>query len=441
MQVSIETLSPVEKKLAVEIPWLTVRDKLDAAYKELSRGVKVKGFRPGKVPRPVLERIYGRQVAADVARSLVQESFVSAAREHKLEPVAEPVVEDAAIKPNEPFRYSARVEIRGDVKVGTLDGLAGTRRKVSVEDAEVDSSLEHLRREHTDYLPIEGRTNATDTDVVIISLKGTIGDRKIDKSDMPVDLSDPAHDPLPGLIEALKGIPFDAKDAPLKLSFAEDHEIKEIAGKTAELTVTVKDARQKQVPALDDEFAKDTGEAETLAALKDKLKDKLLERKKAEAERETRAGLLKAFVAANQIPVAPALVERGIDAQLERARMSFAMQGLDMDKTGVDVRSLREKLREQALEEVRGQLLLDALADDQKLEISDAEIDAKVLELAEQRKKRPGQLKAEMNRDGSLDSLRWRLRQEKALDQVVARATITETDAPAAPGEDESQTK
>jgi trigger factor len=438
MQVQVESLSPVEKKVAVEIPWERVREKLDAAYKELGKGVKLKGFRPGKVPRPVLERMFARQVQTEVARELVNESFVFAAREHKLEPVAEPVVEDAIIKNGEAFRYSARVEIRGDVELKTVEGLAGSRKKVKVEDKEVDAALEHQRRQHTDFKPITGRTEAANTDVLVIALKGTLGDQKLDRPELLVDLTDHSQEPLPGIAEALLGIPFDAKDKPLKLTFAEDHAIKEIAGKTADLLITVKDAREKAVPALDDEFAKDTGLAETLDGLKTKLREEITKEKTASAEREMRAGVLKAFVAANEIPVAPALVERGVDAQIERASMSLRMQGIDIAKSGIDLNGLREKMREPAIEEVRGQLLLEALAEREKIEITDADVDAKVVELSEQRGKPPGKLKAEMNRDGSLDSLRWRLRQEKALDHVVARATITETE-PVEPSEAPAQ--
>lgn len=438
MQVQVESLSPVEKKVAVEIPWERVREKLDAAYKELGKGVKLKGFRPGKVPRPVLEKMFARQVHNEVARDLVNESFVFAAREHKLEPVAEPVVEDAVIKNGEAFRYSARVEIRGDVELKTVDGLTGSRKKVKVEDKEVDAALEHQRRQHTDFKPITGRTEAAATDVLVIALKGTLGEQKLDRPELLVDLTDHSQEPLPGIATALLGIPFDAKDKPLKLTFAEDHAIKEIAGKTAELTITVKDAREKAVPALDDEFAKDTGLAETLDGLKAKLREEITKEKTASAEREMRAGVLKAFVAANEIPVAPALVERGVDAQIERASMSLRMQGIDIAKSGIDLNGLREKMREPAIEEVRGQLLLEALAEREKIEITDADVDAKVVELSEQRGKPPGKLKAEMNRDGSLDSLRWRLRQEKALDHVVARATITETE-PVEPSEAPAQ--
>jgi trigger factor len=428
MQVHIEDLSPVEKKLAVEVPWPVVAERLEAAYRELGRDVKLKGFRPGKVPRDVLVRMFGKQVQMDVAKSLVQETFLTAARQHKLEVVAEPVVEDAVIKRGENFKYSARVEVRGEVKIDKVDGLQGTRKKVVVEDSEVEHALEHERQRHTELKPIEGRTTAAATDIIVVAVKGAVGEFKVDRPELLVDLSDANHDPLPGLTKALLGIPLDAKDHEVTLEMPADHAQKELAGKTAQLKVTVKDAREKLVPALDDEFAKDTGEAQTLAELRELLKKRLLEGKQKDAERDMRQSVLKAFVAANPVPVAPALVERAVDAQLERARYQFAVQGIDLDRSGVDVRGLREKLREPGLEEVRGQLLLEALAEREKLVVADAEVDAKVAELAERRGKAPGKLKAEMDRDGSLESLRWQLRQDKALDHVVSRATIVEAE-------------
>jgi trigger factor len=443
MQVQIESLSPVEKKLAVTMPWAYVQTKLEAAIREAGKTARVKGYRPGKVPRSLIERMYGRQIQAEVTRDLVQEGFVTAARENKLAVVAEPVVEDVKFKTGEPFTFSMRIEVRADFTIDNVDGMTATKPKVSIAETDVDGALERLRRQHTDFLPISERTEAAATDVVVIHLKGKIGDRAIDRPEVLVDLTDHSQEPLPGLAEALLGIPFDAKDKPLKLTFAADHKIKELAGQTAELTITVRDARQKQVPALDDEFAKDVGvgEATTLDGLKDALRKDLLAGKQAQADREGRGNVLKAFIAANPIPVAPALVERGIDLQLDRTRYQLAMQGIDMDKAGVDLSGMRGGLRDSALEEVRGQLLLDALADREQLTVSDPELDIKIAALAEEQNKPPGKLKAEMTKDGRLDNLRWQLRQEKALDHVVSRATITEREPEPAASTDAPESK
>jgi trigger factor len=426
MEFRIEELSPVEKRLAVEIPWERVREKLDIAYRELGKGAQIRGFRKGKVPRSVLERMYGKAVQQEVAKELVQESFLKAAGEHKLEPVAEPTIEEATLKTGESFKYSAKVEVRAAVELKEIDGLPGTRRKVVVPDAEVDKALDHKRTMHTEFKPIEGRTTTATTDVLIITCKGTIGEHKVDRPEVSVDLSEPKHEPLPGLAAALTGVPIDAKDLEINLDMPADSNVKEIAGQKAALVISIKDAREKVIPALDDEFAKDTGEADTLDELRGKLREGLEKAARDRADRDAREVILKELIKRNPVPVANALVERGIDNQIKRARISLAMQGLDMDQAGVDMDGMRERLRDGAADEIRGQLLLEEIADKEKIEISDGELDAKIAELAASQQKRPQKVRADMEREGTLDTLRWRLRQDKALDLVLSRATITE---------------
>lgn len=425
MQVNVEELSPVEKKLAVEIPWVEVAAKLDVAYRELGRSAALKGFRKGKVPRQILEQVYGRQVQAEVAKELVQETFMAVAREHKLEPVAEPVVEDATIRRGEVFKYSARVEVRGTVELKEWKAIPATRKPVVVLDAEIDATLEQRRQEQTEYKPVEGRTQTATTDVVVVHLTGAVGEHQLDRS-VTVDLTRLDLDPLPGLAQRLTGIAVDAKGLELEWTIAEDEPQKELAGKLAKFTINVLDVREKLVPALDDDFAKDTGEADTLAELKAKVREKLEAQARTRVEREGRENVLKELIKRNPIPVAPALVERGVDVQLQRTKMSFAMQGMDLEKSGIDLGIMREKMREPALEEVRGQLLLEALADANELQVSDADLTTRLTELAAQREKPVHKLRAEMDKDGSLDSLRWRLRQEKALDLLASEAKITE---------------
>jgi trigger factor len=428
MQFHIEDVSPVEKKVAVEIPWDRVREKLDAAFKELGKSVQLRGFRKGKVPRSVLERMFRRQVEEEVAKELVQESFIQVASEQKLDAVAAPTIEEATLKNNEPFKYTAKLEVRAPVELKEWSGLPGERVKAVVTDDEVARNLEHKRVMHTEFRAIEGRETLADTDVAILEMKGKIGEHKVDRPEVSVDLSTPEHEPLPGLAKALLGVSTSAKDHPIELEIPADATPAEIAGTKAHLKVTVKDARQKHVPALDDDLAKDTGEADTLDELRTKIRAGLEKAAKDRAEKDMREKLVKELVKRNPIPVAGALVERGIDTQLQRARLSLAMQGLDLDQAGVDLGAMREKLRDSATEEIRGQLLLEAIADGEKLEVTEADVDAKIAELATAQRKPAHKVKAEMDREGTLDTLRWRLRQDKALDLVVARATITDTE-------------
>jgi trigger factor len=427
MNVRIEDVSPVEKKLIVEIPWTTVADRLGAAYRELGKGVALKGFRKGKAPRSVLEQIYAPRVHAEVAYQLVRESFFTANAQHKLGAVAEPRVEQGGqIKKGEPFAFAAIVEIKGDVVVDGWQGLAIERRRMNVEEAEVDKALEALRKEHTELVPIEDRTVTQAGDVVILHVKGTIGEHPIDQPRFGVDLDDPEREPVPGLREALTGIPLDTKDKVIEVDIPADHADENLKGRHAHLTVSVVEARAKVVPNLDDDFAKDTGKGDTLDALKAALRADLEAREQSIIKSEARQNALRALVKKFQIPVASSLVDRAVEMQYNRLR---AMIGMPPDREGAGLTNdLREKMKPAGTDEVRGQLLLEAIADAEKLAVTDDELMTHVANAAKARNVPPARLKAEWERDGRLDSARWSMRQDKVLDLLVDKAAVTEVD-------------
>jgi trigger factor len=300
-----------------------------------------------------------------------------------------------------------------------------------VADKALDHAILHLQREHTELLPIEGRDTLAETDVVAFSLKGTLGEHPIDRQ-LTLDLGDHEHEPLPGLTAALVGVPLKAEDHPLELTIPADHAEEAIAGKTAQLRITVIDARKADVPPLDDEFAKDTGKADSLAALRDVVRGELATRVVAEIENEVREAALRELVKRNQIPIASSLVDRALELKLRRLQSMFGVRANVGDLIDDD---LRRRLREDAENDVRGQLLVDAIADVEKIEVTDGDIDARVASIAETRNQQPARLRAEMDRDGRLDNLRFQLRQEKTLDFLVGRATVTEREPE--PGSDE----
>ena len=435
MQVKIEDVSPVEKKLIVSVPWNAVDTRMGEAFRELTKSVTLKGFRKGKVPRSVLERMFGKRVRAEVAGQLVRESFVAAVTEHKLEAVSEPRVEEAPeIHAGQPFSFTAIVEVRGDIQIGEWKGMKLGRRPVTVGDDAIDMALEQLRREQTELRPIEGREVLADTDIAAISLKGKIGEHDVDKPQMPVDLGDAVHEPLPGLRAALIGLPVAAVDQAIEIAIPADHPDHELAGRTASLTVSVLDARQKDVPELDDELAKDTGKADSLAELREVIRKDLAERIGHDIDEEVRKEALAELVKRNPIPVAGSLIERSIESKYQRLRALFGMTG--DDDSGLDS-ELRDKLRASATDDVRGQLLLDAVANQEGIEVADEDLDDRVARLARSQNQAPGRLRGEMDRDGRLDSLRFQIRQEKTLDLLIQHAEVTEREPepPAAEGE------
>jgi len=411
----------------VEVPWETVSQKLGDAYKELGKGVALKGFRKGKVPRPVLEQVYGHRINAEVAYQLVRESFVRASEEHNLAAVAEPRVEEAApIKKGQPFTFAAIIEIRGDVVPQDYVGLAIERRRLDVAESAVDEALAQLRREHTELRPIEGRDLTAPGDIVGLSVTGTIGEHQINQPQFAVDLDDAEREPLPGMREALTGVPLDTKDKKIEMIVPDDYKDESIRGRKAELTVTILEVRAKEVPALDDEFAKDTGKAETLDGLRGALRKELEDREREVIDREARENVLRELIKKNQIPVAASLVERAVELQYARLRQMLGMKP-ERGNPGLND-ELRDKLRPAGADEVRGQLVLEAIADKEGLSITDDELARHIEVTARQRNVAPAKLRAEWQRDNRIDNVVYSLRQDKVLRFLVDKAQVTEVE-------------
>ena len=435
MQVRIEDVSPVEKKMFVEVPWETVSEKLGNAYRELGKGVALKGFRKGKVPRNVLEQVYGPRVNAEVAGELVRESFLRANQEHSLAAVAEPRIEEwSPLKKGQPFTFRAIIEVRGEVVPHDYTGLPIEKRRLAIEESAVDESLAQLRREHTELRPIEGRDVTAPGDILGLSVTGTIGEHQINQPQFAVDLDDEEREPLPGMRQALVGLPIDTKDKQLELQIPEDHKDESVRGRTATLTVTFLEARVKEVPALDDEFAKDTGKADTLDGLRTALRKELEDRESETIEREAREGVLRELIKKNQIPVASTLVERAVEMQYQRLRQMLGMKPDRNDPTAGLTDELREKMRPTGADEVRGQLLLEAIADKENIAVTDAELGKHIEETAKSRSVPAAKLRAEWQRDGRIDNVTYALRRDKVLEFLVAKAVVTEVDKLSQPG-------
>ncbi len=426
MQVQIEEVSAVEKKLIVEVPWASIDGKLGKSYRDLAKQVNLKGFRKGKVPRSVLERMFSERVHAEVAGELVRESFITAVTEHKLDAVAEPRVDSKIeITKGKPLNFEAIIEVKGEVKVENFKGMELNKRPLKIDQDDLDHTLMHLRMNHMDLLPIEGRNVLSNEDMVTISLKGTIGDDEVERPELNLDLGDDHHEPLPGMHAALIGLALDAKDVDIEIQIPEDHKEEQIAGKLAKFTISVIDAKLKDLPELTDDFAKDTGKAETMDELLAEIRKEAEERQIQQITQELNQAAIDELVKRNPIAVAGALTERVIQNRFQRLQQMMGMPPGQNGGPPLD-EDTRQHLAKGAEDEVRGQLLLDALADSEKLEASDEDVDARVADIAKRSGKTAGRLKAEMARDGRLDNIRFQLRQDKAVALLIENATVTE---------------
>jgi trigger factor len=303
---------------------------------------------------------------------------------------------------------------------------------VRVEEEQVTAALDAYRKRLTEYRPIEGRTVAEPTDMLMIEVHGRVGDNKVKRNQVGVDLEDKTGGPLPGLAERLHGIALNASELEIKYTLPSDMPQKELAGREVSLKVTVKDAREKKQRALDDEFAKDTGEAETLEGLKDKLRQRLLDSDRQRVDSELRGQLVKEIVGRNAFPIAPALIDRHAGAIVNRALQQLMMAGIDvqagLEAGAIDVAKMKQEFRTEAEAEARGTILIQSIAEREGITVSDADVQKRIAEIAAGRQENAKKLRAEMDSQGQLPALRLQLVEQKTLDMLISQAKISDED-------------
>lgn len=381
MKVQVEDVSSIEKRLSIEVEATLVERELTNAYSSLAREVKVPGFRPGKVPRRILEQRFKSEVEADVVKRVQLLGFIDALKETNVAAVGDPSFSGGKIEAQKPFAYSARIEVKPVVVAKDYKGLELPKFELGVNEERVTEQLERMRTQRTEVQKVEGRDVVQKGDLVVIDFDATKGGQPFPGNtgrDVTVEVADGEliEGNLPGLEGAKLG---EKKD--VDYTFPADYRVEEVKGQAARFTCTVKEIKEKKTPALDDAFAKTMGE-ESLEALKTRIRADLERAAKNRVEVDERDALFKALAEKNAIEVPQAMVNRGIDFMLENALGGLMRSGMDPSMLQLDWGKLREELRPKATLEVRGQLLLEAVATAEKLEVTDAEVDARIEKLS-----------------------------------------------------------
>jgi trigger factor len=429
MQITIEDISPVEKRVDFEVPWADVAPRLQTAYEKLRRESHLRGFRPGKATRQVIERLYRSQVEEEVARELVELSVRQAIEENQIQPVVPPTIDKLELKEGQPLHFSMRLEVRSQVTPKDYAGLRLSRRPPKATDEQVVQALDGYQRQFTKLLPVEGRETTSDTDLLVVEVHGKVGDHKVKTKTITVDLTDENAGGLPGLAPRLRGIPINAQGLELRYKLDENVPIKSLVGQDVSLRVTVKEALQRKVPTLDDDLAKDTGEASTLEELKTKVRDKLIEADKQRIRREMASAAVKEVIKLNDFPIAPSLIDRHAENIVMRVKAQLMMAGIDPEAGGgYDHSAMKKEVQAEAEESARATVLLRAIADREGLQVDAGDLQKRVVELAQARNESVNKLKTELEQSGRIEALRAQLLEEKALDLLLAQAKIVDED-------------
>jgi trigger factor len=421
MKTEFADVNATRKTVRVEIPTDVVTTEIDRVARDYSRKARVPGFRPGKTPPRVIKQRFKDQILQDVAHDLIPRAVDDALREQGLEAVDTPDVRDVTLQEGQPLTFTASFDTVPPFDPGDLSTIAFTRASRAISDEAVQLALQRLRDRAARFEPVEGR-GVDHGDTVVLDLERRDANGAPDKhSDVSVELGAKANPP--GFDEQLLGLEVDATKE-FTIHYPADYPIGELANTDVSYTVTVKGLKRRVLPELDDEFAKDLGEFDTLAALTTRVREDLEHEAKHAAEREDRSELMKQLAARLPFDVPASMVDREVDRRIEEFARRLIDQNVDPRTAGIDWNAFRESQREVSREAVAAALVLDEVTRREKLEVSDEEVEREVERYAERSGRTPAAVRAALEKEGGLSRVYAGLRREKSIDFVMTRATI-----------------
>ncbi len=428
IRVDANEISPVIRELSIEIE----AESVDAAYvdviKQIRKTARVKGFRPGKVPLNVIKQMYGGSLGEEIERSLVQSSLAKAVKMANLEPVVEPQIEAEPPVEGKPFRYKARIEVKPEIELPDLGALSGTRPSIEVAEEAILTELESLRQRQVQWVEEEEEVLAEDGHQITIDFVGTIDGVAFEGGSAEgVDLELGSGRMIPGFEEQLVGAK-SGEERDLDVSFPADYGNDDLAGKSAVFAARVTAIKRRELPELDDDFAKDIGEFETLDEVRDKIRENLQARLQHSSDEVLHRSLLDDLVTRTSFDVPPTMVERQLESQLQR--FEEQLQGRISES---DLRARLSQMREEGWDEarrrVREALLLETVAKQAELEASEQEIDARLGDMAADQGLDQKRMRDMADAQGWRSAIGTELVDRKALAHLVEHAAITDIEA------------
>lgn len=429
MQITVESLSTVKKKLNFEIPTDRVASEYDKVFDELRKKASIKGFRKGKVPRSLIEKHYREVMEQDVVKNIVNDTYFKALLDEKIFPVSYPVIENEELKRGEPFRYSAVVEVFPDIQVKDYVGLALRKGKYLFDEEVIASRLREMQESLAQLKPVEEAHHAATGDFVTFDFEGSIDEVPFEGgkgSDFQLELGSGKF--IPGFEEQLAGMS-SSDEGEITVTFPGDYGKAELAGKDAIFKIRIKDIKVKELPALDDDFAKEFGEFETFELLKAHLRDMHEKQESERIDSELREAAVTALIEKNAIEVPESLIDQQVVQMIESAKKRLAYQRLTLEMMGLDEERYKIQFRPVAESQVKGSLLLDALAKQENIQAGDDDLEDKFRQMSgDNDQSLETMRKHYLQNQKAKENLLIQIKEDKAIDFLISRAKVS--DAP-----------
>jgi trigger factor len=416
-----EATASCRREIELEIPADEVTKSMEKIARDIARVARVPGFRPGKAPVTLIRRRFAEDIKSEVLQSLIPERIEKALEEQKLVPVTRPQVDHVDFPETGPVKFRAVFEVFPEFELGDYKNLEIELDAVEIADDDINKTLEELRSRAATYVPVEGRALA-DGDFAVLKIVGVPagGGEPIQAEDVLCHIG--AEETMEAFNTNLRGAqPGDKKH--FEATYPQDYPDPKLAGKTFQYTVDVMGIKEKKLPELNDEFAKDV-DATSLDELRTRIRQNLEAARDQRQREQAEQKLIEALIARHDFPVPEALVEHQMDARLERVVRSLAGQGVDPRAVNVDWVSLRQRQRERAVSDVKAEILLDRVATAEHIEVAEEELEKEIAHLAEHSGESAQALRARLTKQESLDRMKSKLRSDKTLEWLYRNARI-----------------
>jgi trigger factor len=417
----------VEMEIEVEEP--VVAQALDRAYKKVVKNVSLPGFRKGKVPRSILERKFGAGILyEDALEELVQEAYKGAVEETGIEPIEQPQIDLVQMETGKPFIFKAVVEVKPEVILGAYRGVEVEQQTVEITDKQVEERLSQLQMQHVKLHVVDNGV-LEQGDMAVIDFTGFMdGEPFAGGSAENHSLEIGSGSFIPGFEEQLTGLrPGEEKE--IEVAFPGDYHARELAGKPAVFKVVLKEIKRREYPELNDDFAKEVSEFNTMTELSEDVANNLKKREENRAKAELEDKVVELVAATSEVYIPGPMVERELDRMMGDMEQYLRMQGLSMEKflelTGRRPENLRAERRDEAARRVKANLVLDAIIEKEGIEALDEEVDERIARFAESYKQEPEKIRDYFVAHGQLNVIREEIKMRKVIDLLVAEARIT----------------
>ena len=423
MSVQVENLEKNMVKLTIEVPAEELEKAIDAAYKKQKNQIRIPGFRKGKVPRAMVEKMYGVEVFyEDAANTLMQQNYPSAVEESGVDIVSRPSIDVVQIEKGKPFIYTAEVAVRPEVTLGKYMGVTVTKIDTSVSDDEVAEALEQQRNNNARTISVTDRPVAVG-DTAVIDFEGFVDGVAFEGGkgeNHPLEIG--SHTFIDNFEDQLVGKNA-GDEVEVNVTFPEQYQAADLAGKPATFKVKINEIKAKELPELDDEFAQDVSEFDTLAEYKESLKKNLEEKKENEAKRTKEDEAVQKIIDKSKMDIPEAMIDTQCETMIEEFAQRIAQSGLSMDQylqfSGLTVDGLKEQVRPEALSRIQASLVLEQIAKDENIEVSDDDVNAEIEKMAASYGMEADKLKEYMG-DAEKESMKKDLAINKAVELVMS---------------------